>query len=223
MSDTNFETQLSETGNATVAAATVMQIVDASSYEYAAGFLQEIKRRAKQVAEYWKPAKEKAQAAHKDIVAREKSMLEPLDKAEIIIKRSMGAYQTSIEQERRKQEAEARRKQQEERDRLLAEAVAASEAQDHVGAETNMAMAAMIEDMPVAPVIQSAPAAAGISTRKAWKARIVDASAVPIYVNGTEVRKIDESALNAIAKLTKGTAQVPGVEFYEESIITART
>ena len=84
-----------------------------------------------------------------------------------------------------------------------------------------MAMAEMVSDMAAPPIIE-APKATGISTRKAWKARVVDPSKVPAYVNGMEIRTINMSALNNIARMTKGSAAIPGVEFFEETSIGAR-
>ena len=82
-------------------------------------------------------------------------------------------------------------------------------------------MAGMVEDMR-APVVAVAPKADGISTRKVWKARVIAPESVPIMANGSLIRPIDTAMLNQIAKITKGTAEIPGVEFYEESVISAR-
>ena len=148
-------------------------------------------------------------------------MLRPLSEAEKIIKNSMVVYQTAIEAERRKAEEEARRRKQEEVDRLLAESMKAEEKGNVVDAATNMAMAQMIDDMP-SNVEMVAPKASGTSIRKTWKARIVDPKLVPAYVSGIEVREIKMSALNQIAKMTNGTLDVPGVEWYEEQTVSVR-
>jgi hypothetical protein len=199
-----------------------MLVVDQESYQAAAEFLVGVKGRAKQVTEYWAGPKEKAHAAHRDIVAKEKAMLQPLKDAETVIKGAMAVYQREVERERMRMEAEARRKQQEERDRLLAQAIEAQESGDHMCANVSLAMAEMVEDMPAASVSAPAPKAAGISMRMAWKARVINPAIVPVSVIGVEIRPIDMRALEGIARLTKGTAAIPGVEFYEDSIISAR-
>lgn len=54
--------------------------------------------------------------------------------------------------------------------------------------------------------------------RDNWKARVVDFAALP-----DEFKLADMSALNAKAKSSKGTAEIPGVEFYNDRIYQART
>lgn len=217
-----LENELRAAGDATVKSANAIKISDNTAYEGAGKFLVEIKQRSKQVTEYWKPLKDKAKAAHQEIVDKEKAMLSPLSDAETIIKREMVRYNAEVEAQRRAAEAEARRRQQEERDRLLAEAIAAEKIGNAASAAASVAMAEMVEDMAAPAIVAEAPKAAGVSMRKTWKARVTDPVAVPIYANGAEIRPIDAAALNNIARLTKGTANIPGVEFFEESSIGAR-
>ena len=40
---------------------------------------------------------------------------------------------------------------------------------------------------------------------------------IPAYVNGMELRKINQSALDALARMSKGEANIPGVEFYQDT------
>ncbi len=198
-------------------------IVDGNEgYNAAAELLRQIKNQSKAVKDYWGPIKTKAKAAHQEVVDREKTMLNPLMQAEAIVKKNMSAYQMKIEEERRRAEEEARKRQQEERDRLLTEAIKAEEKGDDAEASANVAMAELVEDM--APAVMAAPAAkaAGISTRKSWKAKVTDAAKVPVVANGIEIRPINMAALNNIARLTKGTAEIAGVEFFEDTTISAR-
>ena len=103
------------------------------------------------------------------------------------------------------------------------EAAEAEQAGDVHGAAISMAMAEMVEDMK-APVLVAEPAkAAGTTINKRWKARVVDETAVPAYVNGMELRKINQSALDALARMSKGEASIPGVEFYQDTTISVRT
>ena len=217
-----LEDKLRATGSETVEYAKSLAIVNDDAFQTAGEFLREIKARTKQVTDYWADPKAKAAAAHKEIVAKEKAMTAPLTEAEAIIKRSMTVYQQEQLAKRRAEEAEIRRKQQEERDRLLAEAAAAETAGNVVEAEVTLAMAEMVEDMAPAPVAPPPPKAQGISTRTTWKARIVNEKIVPPYANGVTIRPVDLSALNGIARLTKGTATIPGIEFYEDASIAVR-
>lgn len=217
-----IEKKLESSGLMMVQQAREMRITSHADYENAAKVLVDIKTRVKQVKDYWKKPKADAASAHRTLCDRENEMLRPLSEAEKIIKNSMVVYQAAIEAERRKAEEEARRRKQEEVDRLLAESMKAEEKGNAVDAATNMAMAQMIDDMP-SNVEVVAPKASGTSIRKTWKARVVDPKLVPAYISGIEVREIKMSALNQIAKMTNGTLDVPGVEWYEEQTVSVRT
>lgn len=219
--DTSIERQLTAAGARMVEEARLMRIESQADFDGAASILRTIKDQAAKIKDYWQPLKSKAKAAHQEIVDREKAMLTEITQAESIIKGTMQKYLDAVEKARRQAEEEARRRQQEEAERLLAEAVKAEESGDDLGSAVNLAMAQMVEEMPAVPAIET-PTAQGISTRKTWKARVIDAEKVPAYVNGMEIRKIDMAALNAIARMTKGTAEIPGIELYEESTIAAR-
>lgn len=56
----------------------------------------------------------------------------------------------------------------------------------------------------------------GITYTKTWKAKIIDSKTIPCEYNGYIIRPVDMSVLNKIARETQGTAQIDGVEFYEE-------
>lgn len=221
-SELSIESQLESSGNLMIAEAQRMTIESQSDYEYAGRFLVEIKTRTKQVKDYWAKPKSDAKSAHQTICDREKEMLRPLADAEAIIKKSMVNYQAAVEKARREAEEAARKRQQEEADRLLEQAIAAEECGNDRDAAVNMAMAQMVSDMNATPVI-AAPKATGTSVRKTWKARIVDPTLVPAYANGLEIREIKMTALNSIAKMTNGTASIPGVEFYEDIGIAANS
>lgn len=221
MDSMSIERQLQAAGLAAISEAKSLKIESQQDYERAAAFLIEIKRRAKQMKDYWKPTKEAAKAAHSQVCQREKEMLAPLEEAEKAIKASMAGYQMAVQIARLQAEQEAKRRQQEERDRLLAEAAEAEKSGDMQGAMVGMAMAEMVEDMK-APSTVSFEQAKGTSTRRRWRARVIDERAVPAYSGSIQLRKIDQSALDRLAAASEGTAQVPGVEFYQDTIISAR-
>ena len=217
----SIEQQLEMSGIKAVQTARELTITSQEDYEKSAGYLTGIKTRMRQVTEYWKGPKQAAQKAHKELVEREKQMLKPLEEAERIIKRTMLNYQAAVEKARREAEAEARRRQEEEAMRLVEQAADAEAKGDDQAAAISMAMAEMVSEMPAAPQMDT-PSAAGTSIRKAWKARVIDPALVPAYYNGMEIRTINMSAMNSIAKMSKGTAQIPGVEFYQESSLGVR-
>ena len=104
-----------------------MRIGNAREYEDAAAFLVEIKKRSKQMKEYWKPSKDAAKAAHARICEQEKAMLAPMERAEKTIKAGMARYQTAEAEARREAERKAIKRQQIERDRLMNEAAEAEQ------------------------------------------------------------------------------------------------
>lgn len=216
-----IEQKLQSSGKLMVEQARNMTISSHDDYEQAGKALVEIKTRMKQVKDYWKKPKADAAAAHKTICDREKEMLTPLTEAETIIKKAMVIYTAAVEKARREAEEAARKRQQEETDRLLAMALKAEEEGDDHGVAVNMAMAQMIDEMKPTQGIAK-PSAAGTSIRKTWKARVLDPKAVPAYVNGIEIREIKMSALNDLAKMTNGTLEIPGVEFYQENTLAVR-
>ena len=221
--DLTMEAALVERGSEVVERARAMSITTHDEYKMAAEMLTNLKAQIKAVKDYWKEPKETAAAAHKKIVAREKAMLDPLTLAETTLKTGMAEFQRKIEEERRRAEAEARRKQMEEAERLLREAAEADANGNTAEAEIGLAMAEMVQDMtPAVAADVRKPEAYGTGVRKVWKARIVDPYKVPAYMGQIEIRSIDMSVLNGIARTTKGTAQIPGVEFFEDTIISAR-
>ena len=209
-----IEEQLTASGQAIIERAESMRIGNAREYEDAAAFLVEIKKRSKQMKEYWKPSKDAAKAAHARICEQEKAMLAPMERAEKTIKAEAEA--------RREAEREAVKRQQIERDRLMNEAADAEQAGDMHGPAISMAMAEMVEDMKASVLVAEPVKAVGTTVSKRWKARVVDEAAVPAYVNGMELRKINQTALDALARMSKGEASIPGVEFYQDTTISVK-
>ena len=200
-----IEEQLTASGQAMIERAENMRIGNAREYEDAAAFLVEIKKRSKQMKEYWKPSKDA-----------------PMERAEKTIKAGMARYQTAEAEARREAERKAIKRQQIERDRLMNEAAEAEQAGDMHGAAISMAMAEMVEDMKASVLVAEPAKAVGTTVSKRWKARVVDEAAVPAYVNGMELRKINQTALDALARMSKGEASIPGVEFYQDTTISVK-
>lgn len=135
------------------------------------------------------------------------------------LKSRVAAYLTAEREkalaEQRRLEAEARaeaeRKAQEERDRLIQQA-AEMEAQGmNRAAERTLAEAERVEAAPIQ--VQATPKVeatkvAGLATRDNWSAKLIDITKVP-----AEYLMFDQKAADAFARATKGTKQVPGIEF----------
>lgn len=127
--------------------------------------------------------------------------LDWLDDAESALKRGMLTYKQAQE-----------RKAREEREKAAAEARRIAE---EAKAKNPEAPPPVVIAAPV--VAKEAPKVSGVSTREVWKFRVTDPAAVP-----REYLVVDEQKLGAMARSTKGTVTVPGVEFYSEEVMAAR-
>lgn len=213
--DTMMEQKLEQGGALMVKTAKGLTITTHEDYDRGTTILKDIKTRVKAVKEYWKGPKEAANAAHKELVAKEAQMLKPLTEAESIIKKAMLSYTTEVERKRREAEEAARKAREAEVRRL--EAIAAK-AEEQGDTDTAEVMRDMAEEVPMGEIAANvAPTAKGVSVRTTWKARVTDPKLVPAYFEGMELRTINQAALNNIAKWRNGEAEIPGVEFYRES------
>ena len=121
------------------------------------------------------------------------------------------------EQAQRAAEAARQKAIDDEKARLLAESQQAA-SQGKVIESIKLVKQAersVIVSTPVQMPIPAAPVAAGLGTRKTWKAEVIDAAAVPRQWCTPDIAR-----LNALARETKGAATVEGVRiFCEETIV----
>ena len=205
------------------AAANNLVIDSDERYNQAAAFLQRIKTQQKTVTDFFEPLRKATKAAYDSVLSRKKDMTTPLDKAEKVIKGKMGEYQRKAEQARREQEEKLRKAAEAEREKAFAVAVAAEASGDALGAEMAMMEAEVMDDAAaVATVHLAAPKARGISTRKGWEITGIDPDKVPVAINGVVIRPVDEKAVMALIKASKGTVQIPGITYRETAIISAK-
>jgi hypothetical protein len=196
------------------------QIATNDDYEQGAKFLKRVKGTEKEVKSYWKPAKDAAAKAHKEICQKEKAMLSICESAEKILKGKMLSYSQKVEADRRAAEEAARKAAQEESDRLLAEAAKAEKSGDSASATVNMAMAEQMEN--VKPAVQvAAPKVAGVSKKKVWKCCITDSSKVPVAVCGVCIRPIDTKAVMQLHRLNPNV-EIAGCEFFQTEQLAIR-
>ncbi len=179
--------------------------------------LQEVKSKRQRVVDFFLDSKSKAHAAWKAIVASEKSFTDRLDMIEAAVKKAVLTFDAEAERIRREEQqrlqAEADALAKKERERLEREAAKLKTPELK---ERRLATAAAV----VAPIVQLAPVSFSTpdaSTRKIWRHRIVNAALVP-----REFLIVNETALAAFAKSTKGQTAVAGVEFFEESSLAIR-
>jgi len=211
-----------------------IQVVTADSYNLAAEFLKEVKAAQRKVINFFGPhgdkdigIKAKAHQAWKSIVALEKKLLDPLEGAETSVKQKMLIYtkeerDKAIKEQLRLQ-AEADARAMRDREKLLKEAANLKTPELQ---EQRLAEAEEVE-APVITVQTETPRVDGISTRKTWKAEVVDKNAfINAAVNESAYHLLpyiilDEKALNKVAQATKGQLSYPGIKFYQEETMAA--
>lgn len=183
-------------------------VTDQASYEAAGRLLVEIATVKKNIKACFAEPKKKAQEAHKAICTLENELVAKASGPETAIRQEMERWYAA-EQKRIAAERERQRQEAEQAARLAAEAEAAGDTETAMEA---VALAAITES-----TVTAAPKAAGVTMRKVWEAVVTDKSKVPL-----EYMEVNMSALNAIAKATKGSINIPGVEFVEKLASSVR-
>lgn len=185
-------------------------------YQAAAEFGRELKRKSAEVTAFFKPMKDAANKAHKEVCQRENAMLEPLKNAEGILKKEMGRYTMEQERQRAEMERQLRLAAQAEADKKLAEAAAAEEAGDKAGCEAALLDAQIIDTAGRSASLQvQAPKARGTSVSKDWQIVAVDDLLVPVAIAGVVIRPVDKGTVMRLIRSSKGTIQIPGVTYQE--------
>ena len=207
--------------------AVTLKVTDPITQYQASQVLLAIAALRKEVADTFRPMKEAAFKAHRTVCEQEKKHDQPLADAERAVKAQIGNF--VAEQNRLAREAEeAARKAEHERaehealelsqQRAIEDAVALESIGDTVGAQAVLDNPA---PMPVryvapAPIAPAVAQVAGVSTREDWDFRIIDEMAIP-----REYLLVNESAIRALGRTTKGKARIAGVEFYPKQVVAA--
>lgn len=197
-----------------------LEVNTQQDYDNAAELCKDIKDRVKQIIDYWKPLKDKAFAAHKDICSKEKQLLDPFTRAEADIKSKMVIWQKQKLEEERLLREEQERWKKEQAEKLLEKAAEAEQAGQTERSEYMLEMAEQAQNMTFEAPKQHKTS--GTSAPRVWKARVINDTLVPVEFAGTLIRPVDTSTLDKLAKATKGAMKIPGVEFYEDVQIRIR-
>lgn len=182
-----------------------------------------IKRKSAEVTEFFKPLKDAAYKAHKEICNKEKEMLTPLVNAEKTIKSGMAEYQQEKERKRKELEEKARREAQEEAERKLQEAIDLEEAGDIEGSNSAFADAQIVNSIGSDITIPAEQVKVkGVSVAKDWEITLINDAEVPVGFSGVVLRPIDEKAIMRLIRASKGSINIPGVQYKEVSKISIR-
>lgn len=200
-----------------------LNIVSREEYEAAVFLGRGLKQKMADVTAFFKPMKKAANDAHKQVCSRENAMLEPLKKAESILKAGVSKYLAMEERKRMEAEEAARKKAHEEAERKLEEAIAASEAGNEAVAKTAIEEAEFAESMSRSITVQANNTKiAGAVSSKAYEIVSVDEAAVPIVLNGVNIRPVDTKAVMRLIKESGGSIQIPGIAYQETVSVSFR-
>ena len=192
-------------------------------YVAAGELLKEVKGLGKATKAYWDPVRASAKTAYDAVVEKRGQMLGPVENAEALLKGKMSRFVLARRAKASAQLAQSRKVAQDAIDAKLEEASARESAGDLEGAY--MALAdAEVYDMysGSAQATVTVPKVEGVSTSRTWKITVEDSDAVPVSVNGKELRPVDTAAILRLVKEAKGDITIPGVKIAEDVTISVR-
>ncbi len=210
-----------------VESAKAIVIHDQITYDQACSLLlDQIKPFRKRWLSFWATMKEPAWATYQAIQKKFTEGDKPLEEAERQVKLEIAKWDEAQEkirqQKQREEEERVRREEEEERLRIAAMAEESGATEEEVNAIVDTPVTAVAP--PVAPTYQKA---AGISTRENYKARVTDmrrlCAAIAKGVVPVTYVLPNQSALDARAKADKLTMNVPGVQPYNDPVISGRS
>lgn len=197
------------------------KVVNQQDFANAGELLKDIKSRSNLITDYWKGVKSTAYDTWKDLCAKEKELITPYLEAEATIKERMNAFQRQVLKEKREQEQEIEDFKKAEAKRLRD---LAAEAEEEGRAENAQYLDEMAEEVETAPVPEiKKQKVQDIVTKTTWKAMVTDESLVPVEILGITIRPVDLKALDKLAKIGKKKLHIPGVKFYEDVSVSAKT
>ena len=243
--------QLAQVATQTKDQALTLLVRTPHEYEQVSTFLSQIKAKHNEIEGHRQHLKEPFLIGGRRVDEFFRAPLQFLKDAETTAKQKLLGYESeqrriAAEEQRRLEEKARRerealeakaRKEREEADRKAAEARQKAEEARAAGdlhqavvlenqatkieekSEVKATAAEIKAAQVVAPKVEAyIPPVVGQSSRTIWKARVVDAAQIP-----REYMVPNEKMLNDVAGATKGKLAVPGVEFYSEQVMSARS
>lgn len=197
-------------------------VTDQASYEEAVASMNRFSKFAKTAEAYRKSAVKPIDDAKKEIQAQFKPLSERVKSAIDHLKGRIAAYSAEQERKQRELQMEAERKAREQREAMLK---AAESAKD----EEEKALIRESAEMVTAPKIEvpATQKVSGVSFSRKWKARITNQELLLKHIaehpEFSEWVEFKTSKMDAYARATNGIAKVPGLEFYQDSIVSSRS
>lgn len=201
-----------------------LAIFDHEDLERASAINIQAKTEIKIIEAAFKPHKDNAYKAHKDLCKAEAEQLAPFKQIGAILKPKILEYRIAEgkREAKEKEEREAKQRQAEAESKEQAEKEKARQVEGLMDAG-DFDKAEMVMEAPTPePVAAYVPEpekvkVAGAGTRQVWKARVLDQFKVP-----EAFKVVDQKALDSYAKSTQGRQKMEGVEFYQETQLTGK-
>ena len=149
-------------------------------------------------------------------------LLDPLTKAESVIKKATSAYLDEQERKRREAEERARRAAREEAERRLAEASALESSGKLEEAAMALEEAEIIDSATVCIPASQNQKVKGVSSRRDWDIVSINDSKVPVDIAGTVIRPVDKGIVMRLIRSSKGTIRIPGITYRETISMSVR-
>ena len=193
-----------------------------ASYNSANSFLRTVKDLQDIIRDTFRPIISAANLTWKGALAEEKKHLEPLQKAEALVKSKMLEWMQEQERARREAEAKLQARAERERQEALAKAEAVRANGKEARAEKYEEKAAAI----VAPQLSSSFDKGSVSVRKTYKAEVVNLIELVKAVGERKVPLMALEAnlpfLNIQARAMRKTLNYPGVRVAVEDSLSSR-
>jgi len=196
-------------------------IKDQASYLRCADYKLSLRGIRQKAIAFFKPMKDKANAVVQEIRDREKEVIAPIEKAELIINPALVKWDR--EQQRLRQEEQDRVRAEQRRQDEEARAQAAERAvQDGEIEQAEAIFSAPV--VPVSVVLPKVEKPAGISYKKAWSAEVSNKIELIRAVAGglypLELLDPNMVALNGMARALKEGMSVPGVKAVSKDVVS---
>lgn len=208
------------------------KIVSPADLETSANILKTIKQKKKKIDEVRKSLTRPLDAAKKGIMDFFRPAENKLSEAENAMQKTILEFREmerrKAEEEQRKIAEEAKKRQEEELARIQkeqeeAEMLGDSETVENLEIQKTVA-ATTVEVATV--VTPEEPKLSGVAEVKRWKAVVTDKMALIKHIAETgqfeNLIEFSNKELNALATATKGTIQIPGIEFKAERSLAVR-
>lgn len=193
------------------------RITTAEVYVNAGGDLKVVKSKIKELNELRLSLTRPIDDSKAKIMAFFQRPLDFLKKTELIINSEMVNWNKKQEEIRQAEQTRLLEAQRKEAERLAKLAEKAEQRGDESKAEEFKGRAAVVQS--IAPIVESkVEKVAGLTTTINWKFRIIDVNKIP-----REYMLPDEVKIGQVARATKGSVKIEGVEIYpEESMRSVR-